>query len=499
MPYPSGNHPLYRGRGKSFPVPFSMVGDNMNVYLFGFTKKENSTKTPLITDGVQFSCQLKDETSVLRPEMIILNTNQQGQPIQPTIYNYAYIPLFMRYYFISDWQYINGAWVCYCNVDVLASHKLQIGTTSCYIERSASSYDGNIIDTMYPATTDVQITSATIANSWSGVAPSGGCYILGVINYQSSNHIGAISYYAMDTSGLNSLLNYLFSSNIYNAGSITEIGEDLFKSLFNPFQYIVSCMWFPGSPSIYGSTSTNIKVGYWATNVYAVMVNAITDVRFVTGTIPDHPQISRGAYLNYEPYTKITLYCPPFGSIPIDTFYTKVGKYLYAKVSIDVATGEATINVSFRPNTSAGYQAKSCCTKTGMMGVPIQLAQVLSDYSGSVSSLTSGLTSGSIVGAVMGGITATVQSAISSQTPKVSTSGSNGSFNTFTIAPELVVEHYKIANEDLADLGRPLMQTKTLNTLSGYVKCAEAHFSGNCYDEETAKINNYLVSGFFYE
>ena len=351
---------------------------------------------------------------------------------------------------------------------------------------------------MYPATTDVVITGASVATSWSGVAPSGGCYVIGIINYQSSNHIGAISYYAVDTAGLNSLLNYLFSSNIYNAGTITEVGEDLFKSLFNPFQYIVSCMWFPASPSIYGSTSTNIKVGYWGTTVNAIMVNAVTDVRFVTGTIPNHPQISRGAYLNYAPYTKITLYCPPFGTVPIDPFFTKDGRYLYAKVSIDVATGQALMNVSFRANTSAPYPGKSCIQASGMMGVPIQLAQVLSDYSGAVSTLASG-PSGGIIGTVMSVIGATVQSAIASQAPKVSTSGSNGSFNSFTIAPELVVEHYKIADEDNTDLGRPLMSTRSINTLSGYIKCAEGHFAGVCYESERARVNNYLVNGFYYE
>ena len=415
-----------------------------------------------------------------------------------TIYNYVYIPLFMRYYFIIDWRYINGAWECSCNVDVLASFKTSIGNTSAYIERSSSDSNGDIIDNMYPATTAVVITGASVATSWSGVAPSGGCYVIGIINYQSSNHIGAISYYAVDTAGLNSLLNYLFSSNIYNAGTITEVGEDLFKSLFNPFQYIVSCMWFPASPSIYGSTSTNIKVGYWGTTVNAIMVNAVTDVRFVTGTIPNHPQISRGAYLNYAPYTKITLYCPPFGTVPIDPFFTKDGRYLYAKVSIDVATGQALMNVSFRANTSAPYPGKSCIQASGMMGVPIQLAQVLSDYSGAVSTLASG-PSGGIIGTVMSVIGATVQSAIASQAPKVSTSGSNGSFNSFTIAPELVVEHYKIADEDNTDLGRPLMSTRSINTLSGYIKCAEGHFAGVCYESESARVNNYLVNGFYYE
>ncbi len=469
----------------------------MNVYLFGFNKKENSTKTPTITDGVLFDMELKQETSVLNP-VLIVNKIVSGQPQQPTIYNYVYIPIFMRYYYIRDWQYINGAWMCSCSVDVLASYKLQIGTTSAYIERSASEFDGNIIDNLYPAKTDVEIVSATVANSWSGVAPSGGSYILGIINYQPANHIGAVCYYAMDTSGLNSLLSYLFGNNIYNSGNVTEIGIGLFKSLFNPFQYIVSCIWMPGSPSIYGSSSTTIKVGYWDTGVAAVSVNAITDVRFVTGLIPNHPQISRGEYLNYAPYTRITLFCPPFGSIPIDTAYTRVGRYLYAKTSIDVATGEAMINVSFRPNTSAPYQAKSCIQKTGMMGVPIQLAQVLSDYSGAMSTLAGGF-SGGVVGSIMGAIGATVQSAIATQAPQVTTSGSNGSFNTFTIAPELVVEHYNIAAEDLADLGRPLMARRTINTLSGYIKCVESHFEGTCYEDERTMINNYMVNGFYYE
>ena len=173
------------------------------------------------------------------------------------------------------------------------------------------------------------------------------------------------------------------------------------------------------------------------------------------------------------------MYCPPFGSIPIDPTFTKVGKYLYSKVSIDVATGEASINVSFRPNANATYQARSCLQKSGMMGVPIQLAQIMSDYAGGISTLTNSMTGG-LEGFLTGAIGATVQSFISSQAPKVTTSGSNGSFNTFTIEPELVVEHYRIAEEDNADLGRPLMTTSRISSLPGYVKCVESHFEGTC-------------------
>lgn len=473
----------------------------MQVYLFGFSKKKNSTMQPAISIGTQFTMQLKDETSVMNPVML-LNQNTSGMPapFTPSYYTYAYIPKFNRYYFVTDWQWVNGLWNCYMSEDVLASFKTAIGNTTAYIERAASTYDGSIIDKLYPATTDVTISNGTIGNSWSGVAPSGGCYVVGIVNYQNANHVGAITYYALTGTELNSLLAFMFSNNIYQSGSITEIGEDLFKSLFNPFQYIVSCMWFPAAANTYGSTTTTVKIGYWDTGVTGVSVNALMDVRHVTGYVDAHPQASsRGTYLNYAPYTRITLFCPPFGEIPIDPTFTRKGRYLYAKVVIDVITGQATLRVAFRPNSSIQTDLGCCIEKTAMMGVPIQLAQVLSDYSSSISTLTSGLTSGSIAGIVGSIIGATVNSAIETQAPKVMSNGANGSFINFALEPQLVMEYYSIADEDIADLGRPLMKKRKINTLAGYIKCADAHFSASCFDSERDAVNTFMMEGFFYE
>ena len=133
-----------------------------------------------------------------------------------------------------------------------------------------------------------------------------------------------------------------------------------------------------------------------------------------------------------------------------------------------------------------------------MFGVPIQLAQVLSDYTAAMSTALSG-GQGGIVGLVTGLIGGTVQSSISSQTPQVSTNGANGSFLMVQQAPVLIAEHTLIADEDNTDLGRPLMSTRTINTLSGYIKCADAHFSAATYAGETDLINSYMVNGFYYE
>lgn len=470
----------------------------MYVYLFAYQKKKNSTAQPLINTGTSLTCQLKEKTSVMAP-VLLLNENTSGMPnpFTPSYFTYAYIPRFERYYFVSDWQYVNGLWECYLTVDVLASFKASIGNLTCYVERAASAYNGSIIDNLYPAKSDVSISYVTVATSWYNVAPSGGSYIVGVINYQNSSHVGAVSYYALNTSQLNSLMNFLFSNNIYTAGSITEIGEDLFKSLFNPFQYIVSCMWLPGSPSTFGGSSTTIKVGYWDTGVTGYTSTALAMVDPVTATIPNHPQAStRGDFLNHAPYTRMTLYVPPFGEIPIDTAFTNIGKYLYGKTMIDCITGQATLRVCLNNNSS--YNGKVCAEKTAMFGVPIQLAQVMSDYSGALGTLAGGLTGG-IGGFITSAIGATVQTAIASQSPKVSTNGANGSFINFSLDNSLVVEHYKLVDEDQADLGRPLMAARALNTLSGYIKCAEAHYDGSCYDSERDAINNFLITGFFYE
>lgn len=474
----------------------------MIVNLYGFQKKKNSTAQPAISSATVLNdVELKDDTSVVNP-VLLINQRTSGMPVpfDPSYFTYAYIPKFGRYYFISDARWVSGLWELYLSVDVLASFKTAIGATAAYIERSASESNGDIIDNLYPAKTNVNITTETIATSWANVAPSGGCYVLGVINYQNSHHVGAVTYYACTPSALNNILAFLFSNDIFNASSITEIGEDLFKSLFNPFQYIVSCMWFPASASTYGSTTSSVKVGYWDTGIGAKLMDALTDVRYITGYITAHPQAaSRGAFLNYAPYTRITLFCPPFGEVPIDATFTRTGRYLYAKVMIDTITGQATLRVCFRTGPNGSYSNKPCIEKTAMMGVPIQLAQVLTDYSGAINSLASGVGSGSMLGFVQSAIGATIQTALASQAPKVSSSGANGSFLNFALEPNLVTEHTLLVDEDNTEMGRPLMATRTISNLSGYIKCAEAHFSASCFDSERDAVNNFMLAGFFYE
>ena len=469
----------------------------MNVELYKFTKRLNSTALPTPSAGTSFSCELKNETSFINPILKFRPDHLTSGLFSPSAYNYAYIAYWQRYYYITDWKYINGLWECYLTVDVMASFRSEIGATSAYIIRSNSAHNGNIIDSFYPAKTDVTIQKTNVACAWYNVAPSGGSYILGVINYENGNKIGALNYYALTTAQLSSILNYLFTDNIYNSSSITEMGKGLYKSLFNPFQYIVSCLWFPFATSAFGSAQEEVKVGYWSTAVQGIIVSSLAEKTFVTATLPDHPQLTRGAYLNRAPYTKHTLYIPPFGCIPIDTNFISIGKYLYSAVLVDHITGQATIRVSLSPSSSNLNEYNIMCERTGMIGVPIQLAQILTDYVNTLSSASDVISSA--LSFNLGGVFKGLLSAVESQMPKVSTSGANGSFIETLQYPQLISEFLNIVNENQTEFGRPLCDTRTISTLSGYIQCGEADHAFSGTRAETEEINRMLKEGFFYE
>lgn len=480
----------------------------MTVEFWLFSKKENSTKVPTTGSGITFSDVLfKEDTSMLNP-VIKISVNSLSVPTSCpiTTMNYCRISKTNRYYYVTDWVYTSHIWECSLTVDVLASFKSAIGSTSAYIERSASAYNGDIIDALYPATTDYDIRHFEMATTYrNNYSSSLSCFILGVIN-QEANTIGAVTYYAIDLNNLNTVLAYLFSGNIYTASNITEVSEGLFKSMFNPFQYIVSCMWMPFPLRYFGNVqnAVAVKVGYYnipgALGVLMENIRVADYVTLGTGvTIPEHPQAStRGNYLNYAPYTKLTLYIQPFGAIPIDTSFFKKGRILKAGYEVDSITGQACLRISL--TTANGNDADNVCAeRTAVLGVPIQLSQVLSDYSSSINTLTSGLASGSVLGAISGAIGATVQSALASAFPSVSSSGSNGSVLSAFQKLVGVIEFTKVVDGDNTNFGRPLMSTRTINTLSGYIKCSEAHFEGPCLESEKEKILSYMLNGFYYE
>lgn len=513
----------------------------MQVNLYsGFSKRINSTKLPNTTPTVK-NGTLRSMCSVTNPE---IEFKTMGTTC-PANFCYAYIPAFNRYYFITDWIADGALWVCKMNEDCLASWRTNIGTTSAYIERSASNYDGSVIDTLYPCDTNYSVIKTAMSSGWNQVAPSGGCFIVGIISnastfYASSLVGGSVTYYAMTPANLRSLIHYLYSGSFLedngfpvNQTLTQQISNEVAKAFVNPSQYIVSCMWFPFPISMFSSGSdVDIQVGYYdlgSNHGVGKMVDAILLTSTVTGFIPDHPLAqTRGDYLNFDPYSTHTLIVEPFGSVTIDNAFLRIGKYIYGEVSIDPVTGQAILRVKIAPNSGTPSSDCTITEVTAQMGVPIQLSQVTSDFMGAGAELirsgvmiAKGLSQtpssnekgivpyGSVkppLGFGSGDIAfmmsmPSIGNALKHISGAVQSSGVNGSYLEVapTLEPILVSVFKNPVKENLTECGRPLCDTKVINTLSGYIKCGEVTVNFPCYDAEKVTIHNHLMNGFFWE
>jgi len=473
----------------------------LNVVFWQFSKRENSTALPsgaTPTTG-NLSCVLKAPCGIINPSIEIAYSGN------PTIYNYCAIEEFDRAYFVNDWTYENGVWVADLSVDVLGSNKLTIGASSQYVLRSASNFDGNILDTYYPTKYGTTITTNNITSNPYQADIDDGCYIVGLIGQgvPSDPGVGGVKYVGFTQTQINSFMTAMFSSTSY-MGTISEIGTDLLRTLVNPFQYISSCTWFPFPVTTFSSGSVGSTYwGWWDVNISHYILNASSMNHTITSsfTIPKHPQAAtRGAYLNMQPYAKYMLDFKPFGFIPIEGADLAGYSTLYTKMNIDLASGQAILTV-----TPTNDYSKPINIVSAQIGVPIQLAQISRDTLSSLSSIYGGI-GGAVTGALSGDFAGGIMSAVSNITdaarsayPTVQTSGANGSTASFQTTPNLTGTFYSLVDENNSHAGKPLCQEKTISTLSGYILVSDADFDSDRTATENRMIKNYMESGFFYE
>lgn len=484
----------------------------LNIKFWNFAKKNNSTKIPS-GNWTELTCELKDDCSMLSPVIRLRNAATSIS------WNYCYIPSFGRYYFINDWKWIGGCWEAYCTIDALGSWKQEIGTESMYVVRldSTTDYNSLITDTLYPATNDYETQDTVLLNSWAPTIQAG-IFILGIISSEDTSAVGAISYYAMTSAQFGALKDMLFSDqNLYKMGITDALGQmvvndmskEIFKTMYNPFQYIVSCTWFPFTVSdiTHSAMQTTLKLGWWEyqLNNYPVYAQQVNLLSAEYTTIPAHPQsAARGDYLNYEPYTRITVY-GRFGTVALDTSYFKAGWRLNFSYYVDLITGQARVEISTWDPNEYNPLVHMVAERNFLMGVPIQLSQVGVDYLGAalssvdtVAGVMSGvarLDAGFAISAAAHGVYNTIQAKM----PQVETAGANGSFLVPYQLTRISYHFYQIADEDIAHKGRPLCEIRTINTLSGYVQCADPEFDIACTEEERSIIGGYLTGGFFWE
>lgn len=492
------------------------------LFFSSFSKRINSTKIPTGSATATITGKLKEACSIENPVI-------QIKPLSPDTlpgYTYAYIPAFSRYYFVTDWTFNVPLWECQLQEDYLASWKTNIGSTSAYIDRCASESDGNLIDTQYITASNATIQSVAMGTPWD----ADGCFVLGIIDSTSavnSQMGGAVTYYVLTPAQCKSLVSYLLSDTFLAAEgfpaqmSITQqMSQEMAKAFVNPMQYIVSCMWFPLSPTLFyqsGQSDVSISVGYWYISPDIAQGKLVTIWNIVAAyqaTVPEHPQAAaRGAYLNQQPYTRLSILVPPFGIIPLDNMYKNLGSIVTAWIQIDPLTGQGDLIITqdLTASTTNYDNSPVMSESTAMIGVPIQLAQVNTDFfHAGVETVQAGLSvAGGVASAFTlnaGGVISSAKEAVShvanaidALAPQVRTHGADGSRCYIDMTARLTAQFLPLVDEDNTELGRPLRKIRTINTLSGFIKCYEVTVDYPCFASEKEIIHDYLLSGFFYE
>lgn len=440
----------------------------MQIELFNFSKKRNSTKIPTGTGTIK-TVVLKNDTSLNSPKFEITDVD----------YSWNYLKWNGNYYFIRD--IIKGnlnVHVIDCEIDVLASYRSDILGYTAFVKRSASAYNVNLNDSLIASGQQViqEVAEGTIIDNDLNSTPH---YAL-----RTASGDGIRTYWLSYTQ-LYSVLDYMFTQ-----ANIVDVITDAFVNFFvNPEDYILSLKFFRCLAKNTG-TST-VKFGFFDTEVSADYVSPLEPYGHYTKTLTI-PARYYNDFRDFSPaYTKCLIHFPGYGLFELDPIYLQ--SQLSVTYTIDYYTGGCTIRLFSDSKIIAKLQGK--------LGADIQISA--SHVSGS------GIVGGALeVGAgVLGqnpmmlakGALDLSQSLLS---PQVNTIGGQDTISNIVSNPATVsiyVRRMASAGIPLTEKGRPYCQNALLGNLSGYCECLNASVDTSADLAMKEQINDVLNSGFYIE
>lgn len=465
----------------------------MNINFYNFSKKENSTATPT-GDGTVIACTMKTPASLQAPIVELTSAT-------PPMYNYAHITDLGRYYFVTGVTYNRGVWEVALRVDVLASFKTDIGSTSMYFERSSAQKNGDLVDNLYPVTDDYTTSKVTIASS-SGMSWSSGSFVVSALDGDSNT--GMTSYQFSSTE----FGKFLQSLMVPGTDSYKSVWDSITQSIkvtnYEPLKYIGACYWFPigFSPGPYTAT-TSIRLGnFTATgfSCYAVDDTAFGSTLSYTVTLPKHPQAAtRGKFCNLAPASDYSVNLWSFGNISLDSSALADAASLSISIARDPGTGRARCIIK----TNTGALLANAATQ---WGVPILLSSGTNiNLSGAVQSLGGAVTMGAGIatgnaGLLIGGLSNYVSGIMDAKKGAYATVGSTGAMIDYKNDMELIARFFTIADDDNTNNGRPYCAVSTPATLTGYMVAQKGLVTSTAATRpELDAVNNYMQEGFYYE
>lgn len=473
-----------------------------------FGKERDSTTQPAADSPAKstLNCLLKDSTSILHP---VLKIRVSGSP---TTLNYAYIADFHRYYWVDDWTYGNdGCWYCSLSVDVLATYRGFILLDEEYISRTSNSTytDTTIPDNVYPTTVDIieadqEFNSIFVSNAVDG------CFVLGVIaNGQQT--FGAVTYYVMTQQALLLLIGQMMGSLDWTGYSTQDIATSVLECFFNPFQYIVSCKYFPIQyATIPGTAVETIQYGHWAFSSIPAKVispaSCIVQSLNNSVTFPIHPQRDTGfIWLEGAPYSNYRLFYPPYGTIQLDPKWFVDDPTLLLSFHLDLVSGNCLLQISNSVGTKMELNTNVAVdVPLAQMPVDLQsaLGNILPASTGNRVADSAIQSAGTLLSKFVGGVANTFGAEVSTD---VSILEGGGNLGALAVKPVLGAYFRKITTPAEKYIGSPCCKTLTIGNLlqenkETFVQCSTSHIkAGWAYTEEQEQLEQYLLNGFYLE
>ena len=501
---------------------------SFNVTFWQHAKKENSTKLPTSGSGdvfTTYSCLLKDTSSVEHPSLWL--TNAAASPAwNPANWNYAYIPDFGRYYFVDNWEWEKPYWTVSLSVDVLASFRTDILSSSKYVLRSASDYNDKIMDDAYSPTANSTISQNVAAipyasNTGQGVLPRDGSIVLGITGGYNPSSYSEITYYVLTDNELRAFQDYMFTNILsMNWQDNDAWNAVISKALTDPLDYIVSAYFVPlrlndtNFPSAVSPRGYPIHFGFWeytpssGSGLFPIMRDRVFK-QTISITNPPNPYYDSMTWELLPPFTKYAVNLGAGGIHQLNGQAVYGGGGITVDMIVDVGTGICCYKVHpYNQNPVILETTAQYCP-------PIPIGRQRSDILGMINAGSSLITgpaagaalgaSGGPLGAVAGGLIGAGKAVIGAglnilDSSSFAMSGSMGSMASLSDSISLDLQCHQAQPRNDTEIGKPLCAVRQLSTLSGFTLCADGEISsGSMYSEERSKIEHYLTTGFYIE
>lgn len=519
---------------------------NLDVYVFSFSKKRNSTKHPALESGTLVSMVWEQPYDIVNPSFMVRGSEN-------TLYNYCYVPQLERYYWLTTSRKYRDKGLFYLDatVDVLATWYPYFSAQTFFIEYSASSYDTqysdsrcaskcttirgknsikmpaistNSFDIFYleaigagqsgmftnqylvtpgvlgelavRAMTDPDILSETGVKMLeqfskgalsdtlvSLLASLGNDKFLPILR----GYFGEITDHDLEWSSISSIMSNVMTTTYNN---VAEIVTEKYK---NPWDCIVGIKGLAidsGSIFEFGSPQAIMLGSVDSKSIGRRLTDTMSRELTAEVTIPwvykDPVSGSIADFRNCEPYTTVSITIPNCGVVQLSAKALYNNQSLTLRYKVNASTGDVGGFIECGGNIISDFSFNvSTNVSSGQASPP----NGVKTAAGVVDVLASIITRSPI---------STSISDIFSYNAHVS--GMTGGFCAVT--DQITIEVISSATQDpssLTALGRPCRRRLDLNTLTGYTECRNAYADCPATLTEHDTINSMLNGGFYIE